>query len=163
MSSFFDQLQQQTKQMQESQQAQDSRLSHLDKAEREKIEMHQRKLKRLNSLQWSPVSSLPMNMFMMWMAGNEIQMFSIIITGMALYQPIVALKNVGVTFLTFTGDESVKSEVWRCKCVYIVMCLVAFGVGLWKLQGMGLLPTGAADWVDRAPPVYTYVTAGGRI
>jgi hypothetical protein len=106
---------------------------------------------------YSPASSLPMTAFMLWMSGSDIHMFSIMITGMAIWQPIQALFNVGNAFSAFNDDEEVKDELWRSKLGYAVMCLVALGVGLAKLHFMGLLPTAAADWMDHTPPVYTSI------
>jgi len=119
-----------------------------------------RKVARVNALQWAPVRSLPMNLFIMWMTGNEIQIFSIMVTGMAVYSPFQALAATNATFKPFASDPELRSDVWRCKLVYVVMCFVALGVGLWKLQNMGLLPTGAADWVDHSPSVYGIVSTG---
>eukprot|EP00658_Telonema_sp_P-2_P064236 TRINITY_DN53159_c0_g1_i1.p1 TRINITY_DN53159_c0_g1~~TRINITY_DN53159_c0_g1_i1.p1 ORF type:complete len:118 (-),score=35.93 TRINITY_DN53159_c0_g1_i1:60-413(-) len=49
---------------------------------------HSRKLKRIQALQISPVTQLPMTLFMLWMVGNEIQIFSIMFVGMSVMNPI---------------------------------------------------------------------------
>lgn len=125
--------------------------------EKEREEQHARKLRRINDMQMAPVKSLPMTLFMMWMSGNDIHIFSIMITGMAIYQPIQALAATGTVFAMFNGDESVKGDVWRARLVYAALCVVALVCGLGKLHFMGLLPTAAADWMDHTPPTYTSI------
>ena len=132
-----------------------------DLNEKDIKERRERKVKRLNAIQMSPVSSLPMNMFMLWMAGNEIGIFSIMITGNAIYSPITQLFKTNETFAAFNGDDEVKEELFRCKLVYMAMCVAALLVGLAKLHFMGLLPTAAADWLDHTPPQYSVIARAG--
>lgn len=121
------------------------------------IERKARKLKRLNDMQLGPAKSLPMMLFMLWMAGNEIHIFSIMITGTAISQPLQALFGVNDAFKLFAEDDDIKADVWRAKAVYLLMCLVALGVGFVKLSWMGLLPAMVTDWIDHTPPVYETV------
>ncbi len=130
-------------------------------SEKDIAERRERKVKKMNSIQFSPVSSLPMNMFMLWMAGNDIHMFSIMITGNAIYSPIGQMLKVNEVFAPFNGDDEVKEELWRVKLVYVAMCFVSLFVGLAKLHFMWLLPTAAADWLDHTPPQYTVVARPG--
>ena len=136
-------------------------MSRPELGEKDIKERRERKLKRLNGMQMSPVSSLPMNLFMLWMAGNEIGIFSIMITGNAIYSPISQLLKTNETFAAFNGDDEVKEELFRCKLVYAAMCVVALLVGLAKLHFMGLLPTAAADWLDHTPPQYSVIARPG--
>ena len=132
-------------------------MSKPELTEKEKEERRQRKINKMNSMQFSPVGSLPITALMLWMAGNDIHMFSIMITGNAIYAPIGALLSTGANFVQFQGDDEVKHDLWRCKLVYALMCLVALLVGLGKLHFMGLLPTSMADWLDHTPPQYTAI------
>jgi hypothetical protein len=120
-------------------------------------ERRERKVRRITGIQMSPVSSLPMTLIMLWMAGNDIQMFSIMITGNAIYQPIAMLAQTGAQFASFDGDADVKDDLIKGKLIYAAMCVVALLVGLAKLHFMGLLPTAAADWLDHAPPQYVSI------
>ena len=129
------------------------------KVEREKQDQHNRKVRRIQDIQLGPVKSLPMMMFMMWMTGNDIHIFSIMMTGMAIYQPIQSLGQVGAIFKMFADDPALKGDVLRGKLIYAACCLAALCVGLAKLHWMGLLPTAAADWVDHNPPLYGEVTS----
>ena len=120
-------------------------------------ERKERKLKRMNGVQFTPVSSLHMMALMLWLSGNDIHIFSIMITGSAIWSPISSMLNVGQTFQPFENDDELKDDFWRCKLVYLAMCFVALLVGLAKLHFMGLLPTAAADWLDHSPPTYVAI------
>ena len=120
----------------------------------DKEDLRARKLRKLNDMQLAPANSLPMMMFMLWMAGNDIHIFSILITGTAVSQPFSLALNVGGTFKVFEDDPSIKGDLWRAKTVYLLCCVVAMVVGLIKLSWMGLMPFAASDWVDHTPPTY---------
>lgn len=131
--------------------------------QKEKDERRQRKVNRLNSLQMSPVSNLPVTLLMLWMCGNDIGIFSIMMTGNAIYSPISQLLNAGAQFVPFANDDDIKEDVLRAKLIYMALCFVSVLVGLAKLHFMGLLPTAAADWLDHTPPMYTAVAQPGVI
>ena len=42
----------------------------------------------------TPAKSLPMNAFMLWMAGGGIQIFSVLMTGMMLTNAMKTMMNV---------------------------------------------------------------------
>ena len=54
--------------------------------------------KRAWDMALQPVKSLPMNMFMMYMAGNTISIFPIMMVAMMVWRPIKALMSVGAVF-----------------------------------------------------------------
>ena len=54
--------------------------------------------KRAWDMAWGPVKSLPMNMFMMYMAGNTISIFPIMMVAMMVWRPIQAVMSVGTVF-----------------------------------------------------------------
>ena len=58
------------------------------------------------SIATSPLKQLPMNAFMLWMSGNSVQIFSIIITGMMLMNGIKGVIGVGSGMLV--GDRGLK-------------------------------------------------------
>jgi hypothetical protein len=53
--------------------------------------------------------------------------------------PIQALVNLPNTFTRFETDGT-RSQLWVVKLVYVLIQLVALGFGIWKVNGMGLLP-----------------------
>lgn len=121
-------------------------------------QQHERKLRRIRSMQFQPVTSLPMTLFMLWMVGNDLSIFSIMFVGMSIMNPISSLMNTPKTFQIFDGEADVKKDVAMAKLIYAACCLVALGVGLMKVSWMGLLPVNAIDWLDHAPPKYAEVS-----
>merc|ERR1712100_164303 len=49
---------------------------------------------------------LMMNMFMMWMAGNSLHIFPIMMVGMAIWSPVAALLNMKNAFVRFESNEA---------------------------------------------------------
>merc|ERR1711871_1667912 len=49
---------------------------------------------------------LMMNMFMMWMAGNSLHIFPIMMVGMAIWSPVSAFMNMKQAFAKFEGDKA---------------------------------------------------------
>eukprot|EP00742_Colponemidia_sp_Colp-10_P024906 GILJ01030030.1.p1 GENE.GILJ01030030.1~~GILJ01030030.1.p1 ORF type:complete len:147 (-),score=20.83 GILJ01030030.1:34-426(-) len=121
-------------------------------------QQHERKLRRIRSLQFQPVTSLPMTLFMLWMVGNDLSIFSIMFVGMSIMTPITSLMNTPKTFQMFEGEADVRKDVALAKLIYGVCCLAALGVGLMKVSWMGLLPVNAIDWLDHSPPRYAEVS-----
>ena len=54
--------------------------------------------KRAWDMALQPIKSLPMNMFMMYMAGNTISIFPIMMVAMMVWRPIQAVMSVGTVF-----------------------------------------------------------------
>lgn len=101
--------------------------------------MDQLKLKKAWEVALAPVKSLPMTFIMMYMSGNTLQIFSIMMVMMAFKNPIMGLINTNQAFERFETDSN-KHQMLQVKLVYIAMQLVALAVGVWKINGMGLLP-----------------------
>ncbi|KAJ3683866.1 hypothetical protein LUZ60_014093 [Juncus effusus] len=108
----------------------------------------------------APFKNLMMMGFMMWMAGSTVHLFSIGITFSALLQPINALRSVGKVFEPFK-DPKVDLNVPRL--IFIALNLAGLGLGIWKLNTLGLLPTHASDWVSSLPPAKEVEFAGGGV
>ncbi|ODA77696.1 hypothetical protein RJ55_06298 [Drechmeria coniospora] len=109
-------------------------------------EMETLKLKKAWEVALAPVKSLPMTAIMMYMSGNSLQIFSIMMVFMAFKNPLVGLMNTNQAFERFetVGDSS---KLLQTKLVYVAMQLVALAVGVWKINAMGLLPTTRSDWL----------------
>jgi len=103
-----------------------------------------------------------MNAFMMWMAGNEVHLFSIMITLMAIMNSGKALVGTGATFqaLTVGLPEDCKGDVTRAKAMFLLLNLVGLGMAVMKCYYLGLLPTAASDWVDSTPQLPMEFAAG---
>jgi len=85
-----------------------------------------------------PGKQLLMTAFMLWMAGSSLQIFSIMMLGMAVVQPIRAIMGYKQQF---TRYEDSNVDVSLAKLVFIVLNLAGLGMGLYKAQTMGLLPS----------------------
>ena len=127
----------------------------MNSAENDKELRRARIKRRITALQFQPVSSLPMTLFLLWMVGNDIGIFSIMFVGMAIMNPITALSNTKKVFEQFDADvaedNSLRSDVMIGRLCYAGCCLIAMFVGLLKVSWMGLLPVSAVDWMNHAP------------
>lgn len=83
---------------------------------------------------------------MMYMSGNGLQIFSIMMVFMAFKNPIMGLMATNTVFEKF-ASEGTKEQLLMIKAAYVGMQFIALGVGIWKLNGMGLLPTTKSDWL----------------
>lgn len=80
-----------------------------------------------------------MNAIMMYMSGNSLQIFSIMMVFMLFKGPIQGLLNTNAAFTKFETDQN-RGQLLGCKGVYVLMQLVLLGLGVWKVNAMGLLP-----------------------
>ena len=107
----------------------------------------------------APGKQLPMMMFMMWMTGNGLHLFSIMMTGMALWTPVKSTLALNTAFqnIRVPGREI---SLAQQKLVYLGCCIAGLCIGAWKLDKMGLLPLTSADWASMVP-VNKYVEFSG--
>lgn len=97
------------------------------------------KLKKAWEVALAPIKSLPMTGIMMYMTGNSLQIFSIMMVFMAFKNPIMGLMATNQAFEKFETDTN-KGKMLQAKLAYVAMQLVALAVGIWKVNAMGLLP-----------------------
>ncbi|KAI9710259.1 MAG: hypothetical protein M1820_002752 [Bogoriella megaspora] len=125
-------------------------------------EMDTLKLKKAWELAIAPAKQLPMNGIMMYMSGNTLQIFSIMMVWMLFKNPINALLNINPTFARYETD-STKANMVLVKLAFVATNLLALALGIWKVNAMGLLPTTRSDWLaweverqplERAIPVF---------
>ena len=102
-------------------------------------EMETLKLKKAWEVAIAPAKQLPMNAIGMYMSGNSLQMFSIMMVFMLFKAPIQALMNINQTFARFESDGK-KQEMLMVKAAFIGCNLLALALGTWKVNQMGLLP-----------------------
>ncbi|KAJ1649577.1 hypothetical protein IWQ61_009383 [Dispira simplex] len=117
------------------------------------------RLKKAWDQSFSPAKSLPMTLFMMWMSGNSVQIFNLVITVMMFFQPVKALSSVHEAFKRFEAPDSTTAvtgtdiNLLFPKVVFVLLNLLQIVLGLWKCSNMGLLPTTASDWLAfEVPP-----------
>jgi ER membrane protein complex subunit 4 len=97
------------------------------------------KLKKAWEVALAPVKQIPMTAIMMYMSGNSLQIFSIMMVFMAFKNPLVGLMNTNAAFEKFQSKSN-GFEMLQTKLVYIAMQILSLGVGVWKVNAMGLLP-----------------------
>ncbi|KAL7048225.1 hypothetical protein ACKWTF_003271 [Chironomus riparius] len=96
-----------------------------------------------------PIKGIPMNLLIMYMAGNSISIFPIMMVGMSLIRPLKAIFTTGATFKSF---ELIQNSIIPQKLIFFLGNLVNIGLALYKCHSMGLLPTHASDWLAFAEP-----------
>jgi len=111
------------------------------------------KVKRAWDFAISPVKSLPMQAFMLYMSGGGVQIFSMGIVAMLLFSPFKNLSAINTVFAPFApgppSSPSAKALTTLIlqKLAYLACNILTLAVGLWKCRSMGLLPTGTGDWL----------------
>lgn len=80
-----------------------------------------------------------MTAIMMYMSGNSLQIFSIMMVLMAFKNPVMGLLGTKEAFEKFESDGT-REKLLQVKAVYVAMQILALGLGVWKINAMGLLP-----------------------
>ncbi|XP_048736095.2 ER membrane protein complex subunit 4-like isoform X2 [Ostrea edulis] len=114
--------------------------------------------KRSWDIALGPLKQIPMNFFIMWMAGNSISIFPIMMVGMMFFKPIQAFISVQNTFVMIEG-----SQAYVQKFIYIFGNFVCLALATYKCQTMGLLPTHASDWLAFMDPQKRMEWCGGGL
>ena len=103
------------------------------------VETDTLKLKKAWEIALAPSKQVPMNAIMMYMSGNSLQIFSIMMVFMLFKGPIQGLINTNAMFAKLETDAT-RSKLVGVKLVYVLMQLLLLGLGVWKVNAMGLLP-----------------------
>ncbi|WFD30411.1 hypothetical protein MSPP1_001430 [Malassezia sp. CBS 17886] len=92
----------------------------------------------------APAKSLPMSLMMLWMSGNSVQIFSMMVVFMTVVNPLKSLATVHTVFAPYRSSKhSLAPQV----AVFIACQLLCIALGLYKCWSMGLLPTESSDWL----------------
>ncbi|PAV70300.1 hypothetical protein WR25_11303 [Diploscapter pachys] len=106
--------------------------------------------KRAWDVAMGPAKALPMNMFMMYMAGRSVSIFPIMMVAMLLWRPVKALFSVGATFKPLE-DERTTGSLLLHKIIFILGNFATIGLAIYKVHTMGLLPNTPSDWLEFIP------------
>ena len=79
------------------------------------------------------------------MAGSQINIFSMMMVSMWVYNPLNSIMMTQKTFTDLAGPGKV--DLTMAKLTFVGLNLALLGVALYKLSTLGLLPITAADWV----------------
>ncbi|GBP66561.1 ER membrane protein complex subunit 4 [Eumeta japonica] len=115
-------------------------------------------IKKLWDVALGPLKQVPMNLFIMYMAGNSISIFPIMMVGMLIVRPVKALFTTSSTFKMVEGTQATGQ-----KFVYFIGNIVNILLALYKCQSMGLLPTHSSDWLAFEEPQSRVEHYGGGI
>eukprot|EP01108_Squamamoeba_japonica_P009202 TRINITY_DN8499_c0_g1_i1.p1 TRINITY_DN8499_c0_g1~~TRINITY_DN8499_c0_g1_i1.p1 ORF type:complete len:180 (-),score=45.01 TRINITY_DN8499_c0_g1_i1:49-567(-) len=107
------------------------------------------KMKRAWVTAQSPSKSIFMNMFMAWMSGSSIGIFSIMIMGYMLYGPLMAAIGVNSTFRAY---EDPGVSLLLPKLTFVALNAVVFCIGLYKAHTLNLIEVSDADWAIYVQP-----------
>jgi hypothetical protein len=107
------------------------------------------KSRQLSALAYSPGKSLLTTGFMLYMSGTTVQIFSIMMLGMALVNPCKAIATVSETFKPYEKEEGL--SLYIPKLTFLALQVLSLGVAVYKCSTMGLLPLTSADWVSYLP------------
>lgn len=99
-----------------------------------------------------------MNLLIMYMSGNSISIFPIMMVGMMLIRPIKAIFSTQSTFKIVEGSQAIKQKI-----AFFLGNLANVGLALYKCHSMGLLPTHASDWLAFVDPQQRMEYSGGGI
>jgi hypothetical protein len=109
----------------------------------------QGKQKQVMAIAYGPGKQLLSTGFMLWMSGSSIQIFSIMMTGMALMTPINGILNLNGPFQPFSREEGIDLKL--PKLIYLSLHILGLAMALYKTHTMGLLPVTSADWTSYIP------------
>lgn len=104
------------------------------------------------SIAVQPGQQIAMQAFMMYMSGNQLNMFSINVTSMAIISPLTAIFSIDQAFRKVQHDTTTddgNDMLQMPKLIYLALNLVFLCVGLYKMSSMRLLPTTSADWISK--------------
>lgn len=115
-------------------------------------------MKKSWDLALGPLKQVPMNLFIMYMAGNSISIFPIMMVGMLIVRPLKLLFTTQSTFKMVEGSSAAGQ-----KLVYFIGNLVNVALALYKCHSMGLLPTHSSDWLAFVEPQARIEYSGGGL
>ncbi|KAG0174359.1 hypothetical protein DFQ28_006658 [Apophysomyces sp. BC1034] len=114
------------------------------------------KIKRAWDVAMSPAKNIPMNAIMIYMSGNGVQIFSVMITFMLFFQPAKAIMSLQQAFERFesTGPSRAQpgADLLLPKLAFIGLHVLTILLGVYKINAMGLLPTTTSDWLAFLQP-----------
>ncbi|CAH0389249.1 unnamed protein product [Bemisia tabaci] len=113
-------------------------------------------IKKSWDLALAPLKQVPMNLFIMYMAGNSISIFPIMMIGMLVIRPITALFAIQTTFKIIEGSHAVGQ-----KFVYFLGNILNILLAMYKFHSMGLLPSHSSDWLAFVEPQQRLEYSGG--
>ena len=95
------------------------------------------------------MSQLPMFLFLMWMTGSSLSIYTIMFTVQFATTPFKAIFNANQAFEQF---EHKGLSLVLPKLTYIACNMVTIGLAAYKFSNMGIIPVLPADWAGLFSP-----------
>lgn len=89
------------------------------------------------------MGQLPMFLFIFWMTGSSLSIYTIMFTVQFATTPFKAIFNVNQAFEPFEHKEL---SLTLPKLLYIACNMVTIGLAAYKFSNMGIIPVLPADW-----------------
>ena len=99
----------------------------------------------------APAKQIPMQGFMLYMSGSGVQIFSMMVVGMLLTNPLKAIMTITNAFAPYSTPGK-SNDLLLHKLAFIACQLACVGLGIYKCWSMGLLPTASSDWLAWREP-----------
>ena len=97
------------------------------------------------------MSQLPMMIFMFWMTGSSLSIFTIMFTVSFASKPFASIANTNTMYEPF---EKTGISLLLPKLAYIAANLVTVAVAAYKFGNMGIIPVQPADWAGLLSPKF---------
>jgi hypothetical protein len=94
-----------------------------------------------------PAKQIPMNLLMSYMSGSSLQIIPISMTLMLFTSTFKAILSVNTSFKRLDTTDN-HNDVLMAKLAYLFLQMVIIGIGVFKLNSMGLIPTTKGDWLS---------------
>ncbi|KAJ3409087.1 Transcriptional adapter ada2 [Chytriomyces hyalinus] len=134
--------------------------SHVNKSKTDEEEaladahMANLKMKKSWETALGPLKQAPVQGFMLYMSGNSVQIYSIMVTVMLFQNAVRGIASTQLAFARFETESKEEAgpkhtnSLLLPKIVYVFAQVVLIGLGLYKCHAMGLLPTSHSDWLS---------------
>lgn len=109
--------------------------------------LNELKVKKAWEVALAPAKQIPMNLIMSYMTGNSLQVIPIMMTLMLLWKPLQSIFTETNSMFKQFKTEGNESDILLTKAVFVLCQLGSMGVGVWKLNKMGLIPNSESDWL----------------
>ena len=111
----------------------------------------------------SPSKQIFITLFMFWMTGNAMSIWTIMITIAFVLNPLKSIFGVNQAFTQF---EHKKINLLGPKLLYLLFNFVILGAALYKFSVMGIIPVAPYDWVglinSKVPIEHSQVVVSSR-
>eukprot|EP00192_Tetraselmis_astigmatica_P020174 CAMPEP_0117677076 /NCGR_PEP_ID=MMETSP0804-20121206/16549_1 /TAXON_ID=1074897 /ORGANISM="Tetraselmis astigmatica, Strain CCMP880" /LENGTH=209 /DNA_ID=CAMNT_0005486329 /DNA_START=47 /DNA_END=677 /DNA_ORIENTATION=- len=105
----------------------------------------------------APMKQVGMMCFMQWMMGNQAHLMTILMVVGIIYNYVSQILQSGTMFRS-TNPEL---DTFGPRMAFVGVQAGGLAFAMYKLNGMGLLPTHPSDWFDSTVPTTAEFSVGG--